>query len=325
MQATSQGASSSAAPDERAKLASRIIPMMKLSTPSNPLTTPLVQSSAKIAPEEKRISRFEVPGSAILTGGAGNLAMAAAHALFEHGMEAIALFDLPSSFKSAESEIAALRTTFPHRNVHCIDCDVTSSDSVRTAVAEAVNLLEYISTLCCFAGIVSAIDAMETTVEGFRKVMDVNLTGSFIVARAVAERMVRQNQNLLKNHPSYSVPGYSILFTASISGHATNFPQPQVAYNASKTAVLSMTKSLAAEWAVHGIRVNSISPGYLDTVLNAGDGLNDFRKQWATRCPMGRMGDVEEVTGAIILLSSPRAGRYITGTDILVDGGAMCF
>jgi sorbose reductase len=119
--------------------------------------------------------------------------------------------------------------------------------------------------------------------------------------------------------------GGSILFTASISGHATNYPQPQVAYNASKAATISMTKNLAAEWAIHGIRVNCISPGYMDTILNAGDNLAPIRDLWASRCPMGRMGDPEEVTGPVVMLCSKRAGRYITGADILVDGGAACF
>ena len=115
------------------------------------------------------------------------------------------------------------------------------------------------------------------------------------------------------------------MFTASISAHHVNYPQPQAAYNVSKIGVTHLTRNLAAEWAVHGIRVNCISPGYLDTVLNAGDNLKDVRNVWASRCPMGRMGDVDEITPSVVLLSSKRAGRYITGTDLIVDGGAMCF
>ena len=119
--------------------------------------------------------------------------------------------------------------------------------------------------------------------------------------------------------------GGSILFTASISAHTTNWPQPQSAYNVSKAGVSHLTKNLAAEWAVHGIRVNCISPGYVDTVLNAGDKLKEVREIWASRCPMGRMGDIEEITGPVVLLCSKRAGRYMTGAELLVDGGALCF
>ena len=119
-------------------------------------------------------------------------------------------------------------------------------------------------------------------------------------------------------------PG-SILLISSISAHATNFPQPQAAYNASKAALLSLKSSLAAEWAVHGIRVNSISPGYMDTVLNEGDGLEEARKTWTSRNPMGRMGSPEELTGIVVLLCSSWAGSYITGADIVVDGGQTVF
>lgn len=113
--------------------------------------------------------------------------------------------------------------------------------------------------------------------------------------------------------------GGSIVLIASISAHRVNFPQPQVAYNASKGALLQLSKSLAAEWASYGIRVNSISPGYMDTILNSGDGLEDARNIWAARNPMGRMGDPEELAGVVVLLCS-RAGKYINGADIIVDG-----
>lgn len=140
-----------------------------------------------------------------------------------------------------------------------------------------------------------------------------NTTGSFLVAQAVAKQIVSQKS------------GGSITFTASISGHRVNFPQPQVAYNVSKAAIIALKSSLAAEWAVHGIRVNSISPGYMDTILNAGDGsIAEARQVWADRNPMGRMGAVGELDGVCVLLAS-RAGSYINGADLVVDGGAIVF
>lgn len=166
--------------------------------------------------------------------------------------------------------------------------------------------------LLCFAGIVGCIPSIDVAASAFQKVINVNLTGSFLCAQAAARFMTGNG-------------GGSILFTASISAHATNYPQPQAAYNVSKAGVLHLTKNLAAEWAVHGIRVNVISPGYMDTVLNAGENLQMVRDVWASRNPMGRMGDIEEITGPVILLMSPRAGRYITGANLMVDGGAMCF
>lgn len=132
-----------------------------------------------------------------------------------------------------------------------------------------------------------------------------------------------------KTHPSnrtqisLSLP-CSILFVASISAHRTNYPQPQASYNASKAALLSLKSSLAAEWARYGIRVNSISPGYMDTVLNEGPGLERARGVWAQRNPTGRMGAPEELTGPVVLLCSS-AGSYITGSDLVIDGGQICF
>ena len=112
------------------------------------------------------------------------------------------------------------------------------------------------------------------------------------------------------------VPG-AILFVASISAHSTNYPQPQAAYNASKAALISLKSSLAAEWARYGIRVNTISPGYMDTILNEGDGLEEARRTWLERNPTGRMGNPEELAGPVVLLCS-EAGSYITGADLIV-------
>jgi len=150
------------------------------------------------------------------------------------------------------------------------------------------------------------------TAAEWRRTLDINTTGSFITAQAVAKVMVKQGT------------GGSIVFTASISGHRVNFPQPQVAYNVSKAALLTLKNSLAAEWARYGIRCNSISPGYMNTILNDGPGLAEARATWAMRNPMGRMGVPSELTGSIVLLCS-QAGSYINGTDIAVDGGATVF
>ena len=116
--------------------------------------------------------------------------------------------------------------------------------------------------------------------------------------------------------------GGSIVFIASISAHRVNYPQPQIAYNVSKASILSMKSSLAAEWARYGIRVNSISPGYMDTILNEGPGLENARRSWASRNPMGRMGVPSELQGPLVLLCSG-AGTYINGCDMIVDGMSL--
>lgn len=114
--------------------------------------------------------------------------------------------------------------------------------------------------------------------------------------------------------------GGRIVFISSISAHRVNYPQPQMAYNVSKAGLLQMRNSLAAEWTQHGIRVNSISPGYMDTVLNEGDALAGHRVVWADRNPMRRMGTPDELTGPIVLLCSDFGGSYLNGMDLVADG-----
>lgn len=119
---------------------------------------------------------------------------------------------------------------------------------------------------------------------------------------------------------SQTPPGGTITLIGSISAHRVNFPQPQAAYNVSKAGIVALVKSLAAEWAVDGVRVNSISPGYQDTILNAGEGkIREARAVWNERNPMGRMGAVGEMDGMCVLLCS-RAGSYMTGSDYVIDG-----
>lgn len=249
----------------------------------------------------------------MLTGGAGTLALASARALLEHGLPSLTLMDLHSTIDNSASNISKLKAEFPHASIHVVHVDVTSETEVERAFNDAGGLMGSIDILCCFAGVVGCVHSMAASASQFRKVIDINLTGSFLCAQAAAKHMVDSKR------------GGSILFTASISAYTTNYPQPQAAYNVSKAGVAHLTHNLAAEWAVHGIRVNCLSPGYMDTVLNAGDALKPIRDIWASRCPMGRMGDPEEITGPVVLLSSRRAGRYITGAELRVDGGALCF
>lgn len=178
-------------------------------------------------------------------------------------------------------------------------------------MAETALQLGSIDILCCFAGVVGCTHSMEMTADEWRRTLDINTTGEFLSAQAAARHMRDSGR------------GGSIVLVASISAHRVNFPQPQVAYNVSKSALIHMARCLAAEWAVHGIRVNTLSPGYMDTILNEGDGLINARKVWTDRNPMGRMGAPHELTGPLVLLCSRFAGSYVTGADLVVDGIVM--
>jgi len=245
-----------------------------------------------------------------VTGGAGTLGFAAARALLEHGLAGLMIFDVNPA--QAREKIDELAAEFRTAKIKSKKVDITDDVAIGEAVAETAQLLGSVDILLCFAGVVGCTHAIDMTAAEWRRTLDINTTGSFLCAQAAAKQMIAQKT------------GGSIVFTASISGHRVNYPQPQVAYNVSKAALITLKNSLAAEWARYGIRVNSISPGYMDTILNEGKGIAEARAVWAERNPMGRMGTPSELTGAVVLLSSS-AGTYMNGCDLVVDGGQIVF
>jgi sorbose reductase len=267
--------------------------------------------SLQTPPSQRAIDRFAVNGNAIVTGGAGGIGSIASRALLEHGVQGLAIFDMCDPYL-ADSTVDKLKSEFPKSTIVFKKVDVTNASSVDSAVQEVEGIFGSIEILLCFAGITGSIHALEITPEKWRKMLEINTTGAFLCSQTAARSMIKKGNR------------GSIVLMASISGHVTNYPQPHVHYNASKAALISMKSSLAAEWARYGISVNSISPGYMDTVLNEGEQLEELRQAWARRTPYGRMGQLEELTGAIILLVS-KAGSYITGADIIVDGGLTVF
>lgn len=258
--------------------------------------------------EVNAVARFAVNGNAIVTGGTGALGLAAIHSFLEHGLSGLAIFDI--NIKQAELQLNMLQQRFPGRKVIAFQVDVTDEKAVNEAVLKTAEALGSIDHLMCFSGIVCCAHAIDLNADTWRHVLEVNTTGSFVCAQAVARQMIKQQT------------GGSITFTASISAHRVNYPQPQIAYNVSKAGVLALKNCLAAEWAQYGIRTNSISPGYMDTILNEGDNLASTRAIWAERNPTGRLGMPSELTSAVVFLASNSA-TYINGADIVVDGGGL--
>ncbi|XHG07813.1 hypothetical protein AWENTII_010944 [Aspergillus wentii] len=276
-----------------------------------PPPAPLPENNTSAGENARR--RFAVTGNAIFTGGAGVLALASARALLEHGLQGLALVDLPSALKKGEEQIKKLQSDFSDAKIVTAACDVTSEADVQNAVQTAVDQLGNLNILCCFAGIAKCVASADMSIDEWRKVQDINTTGSWITAQAVGRHMI-----------STQTRG-RVVFIASISGHRVNYPQPQMAYNVSKAGVLHMRNCLAAEWTQYGIHVNSVSPGYMDTVLNEGDQLAAHRGVWADRNPMRRMGSPQELTGPVVLLCSDFGGSYLNGIDIVADGGGLVF
>ncbi|KAF1985257.1 NAD(P)-binding protein [Aulographum hederae CBS 113979] len=297
---------------ERDALKTRQLPEMVLGDASpGSMTAPTIPLPAEMNSAAKAMARFSVKGNAIITGGAGTLALEAARALLEHGVSGLALLDINTAHSAAAIE--KLRADFPSSTIQDFTCNITDASSVSIAFDNVVSELGSINILCNFVGVVGCTHAIDMSPEEWRKTLDINTTGAFLAAQAAAKHMISQKT------------GGSIVFIASISGHRVNFPQPQVAYNVSKSALLHLAHSLSAEWAAHGIRVNTVSPGYMDTILNEGEGLEKARNVWCERNPMGRMGQPHELTGPLILLCSQFGGSYINGTDLVVDGGGIVF
>jgi len=146
----------------------------------------------------------------------------------------------------------------------------------------------------------SNVPAKTYPADMFRRLLDINVTGTFLVAQAIAQQMIE------KQNP------VSMVFVASMSGSIVNYPQEQSCYNASKAAVIQLTKSLAAEWARYGIRVNAISPGYMDTALNRVPALDAQKRIWVDNTPQKRLGNVDELNNLAVFLSSD-ASSYMTG------------
>src|SRR5260370_40858951 len=157
------------------------------------------------------------------------------------------------------------------------------------------------------AGIAHNVRSEECSSDDWLRVIDINLNAVFYCCREFGKVMLRQGKG-------------SIINTASMSGLISNYPQPQAAYNASKAAVIMLTKSLAGEWAKRGVRVNSVSPGYIGTKMTKADmSQNDWTKLCLAYRPMGRVAEPRAVAAAVVFLASD-ATSYFTGTTLVMDG-----
>jgi len=256
------------------------------------------------------LDKFKLTGkTAFVTGGARGIGKAVAEGFAQAGAN-IVIADLDIS--EAEKTASYLQGEYKIRSI-AVKTDVTDPASVENLISVIDSEFSSLDIAFCNAGICINAEAKDMTYEQWSKVININLTGVFLTAQAAGKYMIKKG-----------IKG-SIINTASMSAHIVNVPQPQCAYNASKAGVIQLTKSLAIEWAQYGIRVNSISPGYIGTELvKASPTLIPLIKTWNEMAPMHRLGEPEELQSVTLYLACD-ASSFTTGSDVIVDGAFTCF
>lgn len=253
------------------------------------------------------LKKFTLAGKvAVVTGGGRGLGFNMAQALAEVGVRGIAIMDVQPELGDAAARELSEQTGI---DVRFYQVDVRDAEAVGQTVRDMVEHYGSLDVLINAAGIAdSNLKAELYNIEQWRRLIDINVTGTFVVNQAVGRVMIRLGT------------GGSIINIASMSGSVVNYPQEQSCYNASKAAVVQLTKSLAAEWARHNIRVNAISPGYMDTALNRVPALEAQKRIWIDHTPQKRLGSVDDLNNLAVYLASD-GSAFMTGNNCLIDGG----
>jgi len=251
---------------------------------------------------------FDLSGeTALVTGAGSGIGQRLAVGLAEAGAN-VACLDLPGSAGLGETveRIGALG-----RRALRLDGDVTQAADLQRAVARCEADLGPLSVALNCAGIANATAAEDMPEAQWQRMLSVNLNGVFLSCQAEARAMLPRRRGAIVN-------------IASMSGSIVNRGLLQAHYNSSKAAVIHLSKSLAMEWSDRGLRVNSISPGYTATPMNSRPEVAEQVKQFEADTPLGRMASVDELVGPAVFLAS-RAASFVTGVDLIVDGGFVCW
>ena len=242
----------------------------------------------------------------LVTGGTSGIGRAIALGFAQAGAKVMAGSTNPDKVAAIKKELGA--------GHEAVTINVADQNSVAAAVDATVKTFGRVDVVVNAAGVIKRQPSLEMTADEFRRIVDVNLTGSFLVAQAAARAMKNQTTDAKGERGN-------IIFVASLNSYISLVEV--LAYGASKSGVLGLVRGLANEWAQYNIRVNAIAPGVFPTNLNRPliEGTERGKMlKWHT--PMNRFGDADELVGAAIYLASPSAS-YTTGHTITVDGGFL--
>jgi NAD(P)-dependent dehydrogenase (short-subunit alcohol dehydrogenase family) len=254
---------------------------------------------------------------AVVTGACGKLGPIWVEALLGAGARVAAL-DLPGA--KASDAFTALTQTHPEQ-LRRFDCDITDRASIAAAADALLAQWESPAVLVNNAGVDQPADSTGTRatidalpIEQFRRMVEVNLLGTFQITQVIGGRMAAQRRGSIVNIGSlYASVSPDQRFYDHMAGEVPFLKSP--AYGASKAAVVNMTKYFSTLWGGSGVRVNTLSPG---GVLGAQD--ESFKSKYAARVPLGRMAEARDLKGPLVFLASG-ASSYVTGHELRVDGG----
>ncbi|KAI5304109.1 hypothetical protein KEM56_006841 [Ascosphaera pollenicola] len=286
--------------------ATKVAPLVQTPSKEKPIDT--LEKPAVLPP--RRIPEFSLAGKVILvTGGARGLGLTVAEAILEAGAKVYALDRLPEPApdfyrlqKRATQELGT--------DIHYVQVDVRDAENLHEIVGGIADKEGRMDGLLAAAGVQQETSALDYTAKDSNTMLEINITGVLMAAQAVAKQMIRLGN------------GGSIAMIASMSGSIANKGLISPVYNASKAGVLQLSRNLASEWGQYGIRVNTISPGYIVTsmVEKLFDEFPERKVEWPKQNMLGRLSSPEEYRGATVFLLSD-ASSFMTGGDVRMDGG----
>ena len=248
------------------------------------------------------LEQFRLDGKvAVVTGASSGLGVAFAEGLADAGADVVVCARRVDRLAKTKERVEQLG-----RRCIAVACDVAVPEDCTRVAEEAMGELGRVDVLVNNAGIGTAVPATRETPEEFRRVIDINLNGSYWMAQACGRVMQ---------------PGSSVVNIGSVLG-LTTANLPQAAYAASKAAIIGLTRDLAQQWTGRkGIRVNALAPGFFPSEMTD-EYPENYLEQQKGRIPAGRVGRPEELTAALIFLASD-AASYVTGVVLPVDGGLL--